>query len=102
MSYYKHHIFFCLNKREDGSLCCCDEGTEGIFAYAKIKAKEIGLLVTGKSRVNRAGCMDRCSKGPVVVIYPEAVWYTYNNKADIDEIIVSHIQQGKIVERLKI
>ena len=102
MSYYQRHMFFCLNKRDDGSPCCCDKGAEGMFVYAKSKAKALDLLGTGKARVNRAGCMDRCSEGPVVVIYPEAVWYTYKNRDDIDEIIEAHLQQGTIVERLKI
>jgi (2Fe-2S) ferredoxin len=37
-----------------------------------------------------------------MVIYPEAVWYTYVDQEDIDEIIEQHLVQGKIVERLKI
>jgi (2Fe-2S) ferredoxin len=55
-----------------------------------------------KSRINRAGCFDRCSEGPVIVVYPEAVWYTYVDQEDIDEIIESHLVNGKVVERLKI
>jgi (2Fe-2S) ferredoxin len=51
--------------------------------------------------VNRAGCFDRCSEGPLLVVYPEAVWYTFVDQEDIDEIIASHLQQGKIVERLQ-
>jgi (2Fe-2S) ferredoxin len=56
----------------------------------------------GKVRVNRAGCFDRCSEGPVLVVYPEAVWYTYVDQQDVDEIIESHLKNGKVVERLKI
>jgi (2Fe-2S) ferredoxin len=46
--------------------------------------------------------MDRCGEGPVLVVYPEGVWYTYHDKADIDEIIEEHLQHGRVVERLKI
>jgi (2Fe-2S) ferredoxin len=53
-------------------------------------------------RINQAGCLDRCAGGPVLVVYPEAVWYTYVDKHDIDEIISSHLQQGQVVERLRI
>ena len=49
-----------------------------------------------------AGCLGRCDEGPVLVVYPEETWYTYLDKEDIDEIIEQHIQQGNIVERLKI
>ena len=62
----------------------------------------MGLNGAGGVRVNQAGCLDRCAGGPVLVVYPEAVWYTYVDKQDIDEIISSHLQQGKVVERLQI
>jgi len=53
-------------------------------------------------RINNAGCLDRCEQGPVVVIYPEETWYTYVDNDDLDEIIEKHLQQGQIVDRLKI
>ena len=53
-------------------------------------------------RINKAGCLDRCEEGPVVVVYPEEVWYTYVDKTDIDEIIDEHLVNGRIVERLRI
>lgn len=102
MSHYKHHVFFCLNQRDDDGPCCCDRGAGELFEYAKDQARKLGLHGKGKSRINRAGCLDRCSEGPVIVVYPEAVWYTYVDKHDIDEIIESHLKNGKVVERLKI
>jgi len=56
----------------------------------------------GKIRINKSGCLDRCEEGPVMVIYPEAVWYTYVDQQDVDEIIDSHLLSGQVVERLKI
>ena len=53
-------------------------------------------------RINKAGCLDRCDEGPVLVVYPDNVWYSFVDKADIDEIISEHLQNGRIVERLKI
>jgi (2Fe-2S) ferredoxin len=70
--------------------------------YAKARIKSLGLSGAGKIRVNNAGCLDRCTEGPVVVIYPEAVWYTYVDREDVDEIISEHLQHGRVVERLKI
>ena len=55
-----------------------------------------------KIRINKAGCLDRCDLGPVLVIYPEGVWYTFKNLEDIDEILNSHLLNDKIVERLRI
>ncbi|TRY21597.1 ferredoxin, partial [Geobacillus sp. LEMMJ02] len=56
----------------------------------------------GKVRINKAGCLDRCEEGPVMVVYPEGTWYTYVDQADIDEIVESHLRDGKVVDRLKI
>ena len=57
---------------------------------------------SGQVRVNKAGCLDRCAGGPVAVVYPEAVWYTFVDSADIDEIVDSHLLGGKPVERLRL
>lgn len=103
MSYYRHHLFFCTNDRADGSACCARFNAQAVRDYAKQRTKELGVAGReGCVRVNSAGCLNRCEEGPVLVVYPEAVWYTYVDKADIDEIIDRHVLKGEIVERLKI
>ncbi len=77
-----------------------DRGAEAAFDYMKTKVKQLDLRGKGKVRVNRAGCFDRCSEGPLMVVYPEAVWYTFVDQEDMDEIIDSHFIHGKVVERL--
>ena len=101
MSFFKHHIFCCTNKREPGHSrgCCAEKGGEQLRDYMKIKCKEAGIA---KTRVNNAGCLDRCELGPCIVIYPEGVWYAPKNKSDIDEIISEHLKAGRVVERLKL
>ncbi len=64
--------------------------------------KQLNLNGQGKVRINKAGCLDRCEEGPVMVIYPQGTWYTYVDKEDIDEIIDQHLVGGKVVDRLKI
>jgi (2Fe-2S) ferredoxin len=102
MSYYQHHVFFCCNQRDNGTPCCQDHGASELRDYAKKKVKELGLAGEGKVRINQAGCLDRCPDGPVMVVYPEEVWYTYVDKSDIDEIISEHLQNGRPVDRLRI
>jgi (2Fe-2S) ferredoxin len=102
MSHYKYHVFFCTNQREGGESCCNDHNAQAMRDYCKARVKEKGKEIPGKVRINGAGCLDRCDKGPVIVVYPEAVWYTYVDQEDIDEIIDSHLAQGKPVDRLKI
>jgi Ferredoxin len=70
--------------------------------YAKKRIKALGLAGKGEIRINKAGCLDRCEEGPVLVVYPEGVWYTYVDQEDIDEIIDSHLVRGEPVERLRI
>ena len=102
MSYYQRHVFFCCNQRDGERESCNPKGASEIRDYAKKKVKELGLAGEGKVRINQAGCLDRCEEGPVLVVYPEAVWYTYVDRADVDEIIDEHITHGRVVDRLKI
>jgi (2Fe-2S) ferredoxin len=100
--HYRHHVFFCCNQRENGAACCADHRASRLRDYAKGRVKALGLNGAGKVRVNMAGCLDRCEQGPVLVVYPEAVWYTYVDESDIDEIVDSHLVQGRPVDRLRI
>ena len=97
--YYQSHVFVCTNQRPAGHErgCCASKGAERLRNYMKKRAKEMGLPDT---RVNGAGCLDRCEHGPCLVIYPEGVWYSPKTEADIDEILTVHMQQGGRVERL--
>ena len=60
------------------------------------------LAQAGPASANASGTpsRDRCAGGPVAVVYPEAVWYTYVDADDIDEIVESHLKNGRVVERL--
>lgn len=102
MSYYERHVFFCLNRRDDGRACCAAHDAQRLQEYAKARIKELALSGQGKVRINKAGCLDRCEQGPCVVVYPEAVWYTYVDEHDIDEIIDRHLVGGAPVERLRL
>jgi len=99
-SYYERHIFFCLNERKNGEQSCAQYAAQEGFEHCKSRVKKEGLAGPGKVRVNKAGCLDRCAGGPVAVVYPDAVWYSYLDTADIDEIVDSHLKDGRVVERL--
>jgi (2Fe-2S) ferredoxin len=102
MGFYKHHVFFCQNRRDPPAACCANHNAEGMRDYAKKRVKELKLSGPGQIRVNSAGCLDRCEEGPCIVVYPDNVWYTYVDKQDIDEIVDEHLVNGRVVERLKI
>ncbi len=99
-TYYQRHIFFCLNERPNGAEACANHRAQEAFDRCKSQVKAAGLSGPGQVRVNKAGCLDRCAAGPVAVVYPEAVWYSYVDEQDIDEIVESHLKNGQVVERL--
>ena len=102
MPYYQRHVFFCTNMRDSGEQCCQQAGAQAMRDYVKARCKELGIHGHGKVRINNAGCLDRCAEGPVVVIYPEEVWYTYVDREDVEEIIEQHLLNGRVVDRLRI
>jgi (2Fe-2S) ferredoxin len=97
--FYDAHVFACVNERPTGHKrgSCKERGGEPLRNYMKARAKELGL---GNLRINQAGCLDRCELGPVMVIYPEGIWYRAETTADIDEILETHLRRGERVTRL--
>ena len=96
---YNPHIFVCLEENDPapGRGCCADKGVMDLFGHMRMYAKQNG--VTG-IRINRANCLDRCELGPIMVVYPEGVWYTVRTKEDAEEIVRTHIIEGGRVDRL--
>ena len=97
--YFRLHVFMCTNRRPDDNPrgSCAQKGSETLREHLKDAAKARGLKDV---RINSAGCLDRCGLGPVMVIYPEGVWYGFTTPQDIDEILDSHLVRGQRVERL--
>jgi (2Fe-2S) ferredoxin len=97
--FYDCHVFVCTNERPSGHPrgCCKAKGSEDLRDYMKMRAKQLGVK---KTRINNAGCLDRCELGPTMVIYPEGVWYAPKSRADVDEILQRHLVEGGRVPRL--
>ncbi len=98
-AFYSRHVFFCVNQREEGHprSCCADKGSLELREHMKARTKEMGLK---RVRINASGCLDRCELGPSVVIYPEGVWYRCETKEDVDEVLETHVRDGRRVQRL--
>ena len=88
--------------RQNGKQCCSQNGAKELYRYAKDRCRESSMLGKGGIGVSESRCLGRCEHGPVVVVYPDDVWYQYIDEEDVDEIIESHLISGKEVERLKI
>jgi len=102
MAKYEKHIFICTNRRAaDSPRGCCDiEGLGELQLAFKKELSARGLKT--RVRANKAGCLDQCEHGPMVVIYPEGVWYGRVKLSDVEEIIESHMIDGRPVKRLQL
>ena len=95
----KKHIFVCINCRESDRKSCGDQGLE---IRNKLAALSLPIKDKCKVRVNRSGCLDKCEEGPIVVIYPENIWYRGVSIDDCDEIFEKSIIESKVISRLEI
>ena len=94
MGQYETHVFVCTS----GDDCPQQGDVEGFVKYLRGEVAKAGRHQD--IRVNKAGCFSQCGHGPMIVVYPENVWYAGVQQADLDEIVRSHILGGKPVERL--
>ena len=102
MPAFTEHLFVCCNRRAEGHPrgCCDPAGTDALRNAFKteLKKRELGPLV----RANSAGCLDQCELGPVVVIYPQGIWYGRVQLSDVPRIVEETLVHGRIVEDLRI
>ncbi|MBI4664837.1 MAG: (2Fe-2S) ferredoxin domain-containing protein [Nitrospinae bacterium] len=97
----KYHVFICVNQRPEGHPrgSCAQKNAMGVWQkFADLlnqKNMYDKVMVTGAR-----SCMGPCQNGPLVVVYPENVWYGNVTEADVAEIFENHFIQGKPVERL--
>jgi nitrite reductase/ring-hydroxylating ferredoxin subunit/(2Fe-2S) ferredoxin len=94
MGQYEPHVFVCTS----GDTCPEQGDVEKFVQTLRAGAKKAGR---GDIRINKAGCFSQCGHGPMIVVYPENVWYSGVKESDLDEILNSHILGGKTVERLR-
>lgn len=92
--FFEKHLFICTS----GKTCPKKGPVDEILAIIKNGIKEKGLK--NKIRVNKSGCLDWCDEGPVMVCYPEGIWYTDVQLEDAQEILEEHLVKGNPVERL--
>ena len=98
---FKHHVFVCGNVRPpDDPKGCCGQAGQDIQKALKAEVAKRGLRKA--VRANNSGCLDACSFGPAIVVYPEGVWYGGVKLEDVPEIVESHLLNGVPVERLRL
>tara|TARA_Y100001970_G_C13840918_1_gene654418 strand:- start:56 stop:328 length:273 start_codon:yes stop_codon:yes gene_type:complete len=82
---YKKHVFVCENMRDSSDKKSC--GKIGSKIRIKLK-REIGKKrLNNKIRINKSGCLGKCSEGPCIVAYPEGSWHFNVKLEDWEKII---------------
>src|SRR5262245_31940116 len=100
MSKPSHHILVCTNTRPAGNPkgSCGEKGSEDLADSLKSLVKNRGLAA--RVIVNRTSCLKHCSRGITVAVQPDNVWYAGVKPEDLGEIVESHVENGRPVERL--
>ena len=94
MGQYRRHVFVCTT----GESCPTQGDVEQFVKHLRGEAVKAGLKAD--VRINKAGCFSQCGHGPMLVVYPDDVWYCGVQESDLKEIFESHIVGGRPVERL--
>ena len=74
---------------------------DGLGVHAALKSAVRATELASRVRVNHSGCFSQCGNGPMMVVYPDGVWYAAVTPADVPEILESHLLGGQPVERLR-
>ncbi|MCA9187296.1 MAG: (2Fe-2S) ferredoxin domain-containing protein [Pirellulaceae bacterium] len=102
MPKFTHHVFICGNQRTPGHPrgCCNCDGKDALREAFKSELTRRGL--TPLVRANKAGCLDQCEMGPIVVIYPQEIWYGNVQPHDVPRIVEETIIGGRLLDDLLI
>lgn len=98
---FRYHLFCCFQQRPVGHPrgSCCKHGTQPLWehltqALQKLQRADVAMAATG--------CLGFCNAGPLMVVYPEGVWYRCESTEDLDEIVRTHLGEGRVVEHLAV
>jgi (2Fe-2S) ferredoxin len=93
MEIFEKHVFVCVSGKT-----CPNDGAVEVLEELRKQISERGLK--GAVRINKSGCFDQCGNGPMIVVYPESVWYAHVKPEDVGQIVEDHLVGNKPVERL--
>ncbi|MDD3298133.1 MAG: NADH-quinone oxidoreductase subunit NuoF [Firmicutes bacterium] len=92
MDIFRSHVLVC------GGTGCTSSGSQKVQEAFKKHLKEKGI--ENEVKVVQTGCHGLCELGPVIIVYPEGVFYSRVQEEDVEEIVSEHLLKGRIVKRL--
>ena len=92
MHMVRAHILVC------GGTGCTSSHSQQIIEALEAQLAENGLA--SEIKVIKTGCFGLCERGPIMIVYPEGVFYSRVTADDVPEIVEEHILKGRIVKRL--
>ncbi len=95
---FRMHLLVCTQQKPEGVPCCHAAGSAGVLGAFERELRARGL--EREVQVTQCGCLGLCQVGPVVIVYPEGIWYRRVTAADVPEIVDSFVAGGKRLERL--
>jgi (2Fe-2S) ferredoxin/predicted O-methyltransferase YrrM len=98
MEPFSFHLFVCTQQKPEGAPSCPAAGSFQILQALDRELQARGLA--GSTQVSTCGCLGLCDEGPMMIVYPEGIWYRRVKPEDVAEIVASHLGAGKPVQRL--
>ena len=98
MEPFRYHAFVCTQEKAEGVPCCATAGSFQILGALHGELAKEGLA--DEVQISSCGCLGICDSGPVMIVYPEGIWYTKLAPAEVPEIVSSHFKSGATVARL--
>ena len=98
MEPFRHHLFVCTQEKPEGVPCCPSSGSMRVLQAVHRELGSQGL--DNDVQVTACGCLGLCDDGPIMITYPDGVWYHKIKEEDVSEIVSCHLRQGSIVSRL--
>ena len=98
MEPFRFHLFVCTQQKPEGVNSCTAGGSLAVVDELNRQIRERGL--SDAVQLTTCGCMGLCDEGPIMVVYPEGVWYRRIQVSDVAEIVERHLGHEEPVERL--
>jgi (2Fe-2S) ferredoxin len=98
MEPFRYHVYVCTQEKPDNAPCCAGRGSQAVLDTLRAELGKAGL--GDEVQVTTSGSIGLCERGPNMVVYPEGVWYSGVQVADVTEIVREHFINGRPVARL--